>query len=211
MKNIRTVRRLGFVLMLGAALLSGCAGGLGTTKHTTLIETVPTQAVCELQGTGYVMRLNTPARIDIPKAASPVTMICRARGFRPLKTTLKPQFNPKILGNFMLVSTLGIVSDMVGGHDEIYPKRRLLNLEPLAFANRTARDKWFNGFRRATLIRWGMILDAMRMSCDGHDDTVCQSVVAEQAQKRDVEIASLERRRQSAELAERPDKLIPKK
>lgn len=206
MRNRRTVVRHGFVLMLGLLMLGGCAGGLGTTRHTTLIETIPKQAICELQGTDYAVRINTPARLEIPKTASPVTMICQAPGFRPLRTILKPQFNPKILGNFMLVSTLGIMSDMIGGHDTIYPKRRQLNLEPVTFATRAARDLWFNGFRRATLIRWGMILDALRQACDGHDDTACQSVVAEQVQKRDVEIASLERRRQSAELAERSEK-----
>jgi hypothetical protein len=117
MKNIRTVLRPGGVLILGAALLSGCAGGLGTTKHATLIETIPEQTVCELRGTGYAIRINTPARLEIPKTASPVTMVCQAAGFRPLQIILKPQFNPKIRGNFVLVSTLSIMSDMIGGHD----------------------------------------------------------------------------------------------
>ena len=208
MKNIRIALRPGNALTLGALLLSGCAGGLGTTRHTTLIETIPEQAVCELRGTGYAVRINTPARLEIPKAASPVTMVCQAAGFHPLQVSLKPQFNPRILGNFMLVSTLGIMSDMIGGHDEIYPKRQQLNLQPVAFPTLAARDLWFNGYRRATLIRWSMTLDALSQLCDGHEDTVCQAIVAEQAQQRDVEIASLERLRDSAqvldELAELP-------
>ncbi len=187
-------------------LVSACAGGMGTTRHTTLIETSPEKAVCNLRGTGYALRVETPARLEIPKAASPVALTCQAAGFHPLQTTLTPQFNPRILGNFLLGSATGIVSDMIGGHDEIYPTRQLLNLEPVAFASQTMRDRWFGRYRRATLIRWDMTLNDLRMSCDGHEDTVCHAIVTGEEKKRDAELASLERRRASAALAEPPDR-----
>tara|TARA_R110000787_G_scaffold133841_2_gene246280 strand:+ start:96 stop:731 length:636 start_codon:yes stop_codon:yes gene_type:complete len=196
------------VLLVCTGLLSGCAGGLGTTRHTTLIATDPQPATCDLRGAGYSTRIATPARLEIPKSAAPVTMTCRADGHRPFETTLKPQFNPKILGNFMIGSTLGMLSDMVGGHDTIYPRRLTINLEPLAFASLDDRDRWFDRFRRSTWIRWQMTLDALGETCDGQEDTLCHDRIAVQQDVRDTELAALERRRNAArvleDLAERP-------
>lgn len=196
------------VLLVSAALLGGCAGGLGTTRHTTQIATDPPSATCDLQGANYAMRIVTPARLEIPKAAAPVTMTCRADKHRSFATILKPQFNPKILGNFMIGSTLGMVSDMIGGHDTIYPKRLTINLEPLAFASLDARDRWFDRFRRSTWIRWQIALNALSETCDGQEDTLCHDRIAVQQSARDTELAALERRRNAArvldDLAERP-------
>ena len=194
----RTRKGVCGVLLVSAALLGGCAGGLGTTQHSTLIATDPPSATCDLQGADYATRIVTPARLEIPKSAAPVTMTCQTDRHQPFKTILKPQFNPKILGNIMIGSTLGIVSDMMGGHDSIYPKRLTINLEPLAFATLDSRDLWFDRFRRSTWIRWQIALDALSETCDGQEDTLCHDRITVQRDARDTELAALERRRQAA-------------
>ena len=204
----RTRKGVCGALLVSTGLLGGCAGGLGTTRHSTVIATDPPSATCDFQGANYSTRIITPARLEIPKSASPVTMTCRADKHRPFETTLKPQFNPKILGNFMIGSTLGIVSDMMGGHDSIYPKQLTINLEPVAFTTLDTRDRWYDRFRRSTWIRWQIALNALSETCDGQEDTLCHDRITVQQSARDTELAALERRRQDArvldDLAERP-------
>ncbi len=195
-------------ILLTAGSISGCAGGMGTVRHTTLIETEPAGAVCALKGDGFASEAIAPARVEIPKAAAPIALTCRAAGHKPLEVVLKPLFNPKIFGNFAVGSSLGLVSDMIGGHDEIYPKRVRLNLEPNAFATVAARDAWFDRYRRATRIRWQMRLNALGEECDGTEDTLCHARVENRARERDAQLATLERRRDAAriadDIAERP-------
>lgn len=91
--------------------LAACASVVGSTESSVQIRTNPDKARCELTGhDGFSARVETPASVTIPTAAAPVTVTCRAAGFRPTSYTLDATADGWIWGNSALMVATGGVA-----------------------------------------------------------------------------------------------------
>ncbi|HLO78415.1 MAG TPA: hypothetical protein VK196_18320 [Magnetospirillum sp.] len=101
-------------MLLGVAGLMGlaaCASVVSSTSSDVLIRTNPDKARCDLAGyEGFSASVDTPATVTVPAAASPVTVTCRAPGFRPSSYTLNASADGWIWGNSALVIATGGVA-----------------------------------------------------------------------------------------------------
>ncbi len=192
------------ILAAGSAalLLAGCAGGFSSDLVETRISTENTKARCSLNGTGYTLSIQTPARVVLPKEAAPITLSCQAPGHRNFATQLRPLFNVKLLGNLAAISSVGVIIDMLNGHDEKYPKRVHIYMEPTTFPTARERDDWYHRYRVHITRKWDRIV--------GEADDVCHETTGEegncrsglQALKadRNRELQLLEARRRNARI-----------
>lgn len=78
-----------WVGLLGIAGLTACASVVSPSTTDVQIRTNPDAAQCDLTGfEDFSASVHTPASVAIPTNASPVTVVCRAPGFRPTSYTL---------------------------------------------------------------------------------------------------------------------------
>jgi hypothetical protein len=91
--------------------LAACASVVGSTESSVQVRTNPDKARCDLTGhEGFSASVETPATISIPNAAAPVTVTCRADGFRPTSYTLDATADGWIWGNSALMIATGGVA-----------------------------------------------------------------------------------------------------
>lgn len=200
MTTTKGVRRL--AACAAVLLLAGCAGGFSSDLVETRIFTENTRAQCTLTGTGYSHVLQTPGRVVLPKEAAPITLSCQAPGHRTFVTTLKPLFNVKLLGNLLAVSSIGMFIDMMNGHDEKYPKRVHIYMEPTAFPTARERDDWYRRYRVHIARKWDRIVGEADDVCndDVGEQGNCQSGVQALKADRERELQLLEARRRTARI-----------
>ncbi|MGE5478391.1 MAG: hypothetical protein ACM3Q1_17185 [Bacteroidales bacterium] len=108
---MRTVRGLRVILgCAGLLALAACASVVSSTRSDVQIRTNPDKAHCDLKGyEGFATSVETPATVTIPTAAAPVTVTCKAPGFRPTSYTLDASADGWIWGNSaFLVATGGV-------------------------------------------------------------------------------------------------------
>lgn len=88
--------------------LAACASVVSSTQSEVQIRTNPDKARCDLLGhEGFSASIETPATITVPSAAAPVTVTCRAAGFRTTSYTLDATADGWIWGNTALVMATG--------------------------------------------------------------------------------------------------------
>ncbi|NFV79153.1 hypothetical protein [Magnetospirillum aberrantis] len=106
---MRIARTVGMVMAGGMAMaLAACASVVGSTESEVQIRTNPDNAHCDLSGyEGFAASVETPAAISIPNVAAPVTVTCRAPGFRPTSYTLNASADGWIWGNSALFLASG--------------------------------------------------------------------------------------------------------
>lgn len=94
----------------GIATLAACASVVSSTKSDVQIRTNPDKAQCDLRGFGgYAASVETPATLAVPASAAPVTVTCKAPGFRPTSHTLNTSADGWIWGNSVfMVATGGV-------------------------------------------------------------------------------------------------------
>lgn len=198
-------------LVLVSSLVVGCAGGLGNDASVTTLSSEPSLAACSLRGTGYAMTVTTPAHLTLPKEAAPVRVSCSKVGHKTFLTDVKPLFNEKILNNFLLLSTVGMLVDMIGGHESKYPEKIHLNLEPTIFSDADARDRWFGRYKAHITLKWDRIVSEVSDFCvagSGEDgDCMANVRAAEVARTKALERVELRRkgaRVKNSNTAQRP-------
>ena len=101
------------VVLGGAGLLAlaACASVVGSTSSEVQIRTNPDKAQCDLKGyEGFSASVQTPATVSIPSGASPVTVSCKAPGFRQTSYTLNASADGWIWGNSALFAITGGVA-----------------------------------------------------------------------------------------------------
>jgi uncharacterized protein YceK len=98
-------------LALAAGVLSaltGCASVLGSSTSTVQVRTNPDHAHCDLKGRDdFAMAVETPASVDLPGAAAPITVTCWAPGYRATVNTLSASSNGWIWGNSAMIAATG--------------------------------------------------------------------------------------------------------
>lgn len=180
--------------------LSACAGGFSKDLTQTKISTEPAGATCSLVGTGYSKSIKTPAKVILPKEAAPIRVSCKVAGHRTFVAKVKPVFNEKILNNFLVGSSMGVLVDMMNGHDTKYPDRVHMNMEPTSFVSVEARDEWFRRYRNHVAKTWDRVVQELSDNCNdasGEEGGCMLDVKATEAKKVRA-LATLEQQRRRA-------------
>lgn len=130
----------GFRILLGGAglmALAACASVVSSTKSDVQIRTNPDKAQCDIKGfEGYSASVETPATVTIPTSAAPVTVTCKAPGFRPTSYTLDATADGWIWGNSALfvatggVAVLGALVDESRAAGKSYAEEVHYDLSP---------------------------------------------------------------------------------
>ena len=180
--------------------LSGCAGGFKQDFAPTQISTDPIGATCHLVGTGFAKTVKTPAKLVLPKKAGPISIRCRAAGHRAFVAKVKPVFNARILNNFLVGSSMGMLVDMMNGHDSKMPERVHMNMEPTSFAHAEARDAWFRRYKHHVTRQWDYAVRELSDNCNdaGGEDGACLLEVRAIEDKKIYALAVLEQQRRRA-------------
>lgn len=182
--------------------LVGCAGGLSNDISVTKLSTDPPSARCSLQGKNYAETVTTPVRLILPKEAAPVSVTCSRAGHKTFRVKLKPLFNAEILTNFLLMSSVGMLIDMINGHDSKYPERVHLNLEPVLFNDARARDLWYDRYRSHVTRKWNRIVSEVSDRCNeaSGEQGNCGADVNDVRQRRIRALNLVEQKRKAAKI-----------
>lgn len=130
----------GFRIVLGGAglmALAACASVVSSTTSDVQIRTNPDKAQCDIKGfEGFSASVETPATVTIPSSAAPVTVTCKAAGFRPTSYTLDATADGWIWGNSALfvatggVAVLGALVDESRAAGKSYAEEVHYDLSP---------------------------------------------------------------------------------
>lgn len=192
-----------------AGMTGACASIVSNTDSTTYIQTEPENARCELHGQDFKRVLNTPASLALPAKAAPLTVACVADGYRITTETLDTKIDGWIFGNILFGGLIGVAVDAARGSGQKFPPQFTVILEPERFANSAARDAFYDKRRDDAAERWHKAIGELQSQCGGDGGAApaaandCARRLAEAAEKRDKELAAIERRRQTAVTAER--------
>lgn len=120
-----------------AASLAACASVVGSSQSSVTIRTNPEKSLCALKGgDGFTAQVETPAVLGIPHSAAPVTVTCKAAGFRPSTYILDATADGWIWGNsaFIIatggVAVLGALVDESRGAGKSYADEVQYDLSP---------------------------------------------------------------------------------
>jgi hypothetical protein len=117
--------------------LGGCATVVRSSSADVHLVTRPGSARCDLSGAGgWQAAVDTPAVLAIPRAAAPITVVCRAPGFRRTVASLQATAGGWIWGNSALfvatagAAVLGAAIDESLGSNRTYDPELVVDLDP---------------------------------------------------------------------------------
>ena len=183
-------------LILAAPLFAGCASIVSDDNSTTYFETDPEKARCVLHGQDFRRVVETPGSVTLNSEAAPITVACKADGYRETAEVLDTSMDGWILGNIIFGGVVGAVVDAARGAGQKFPPRFMVVLEPSTFSTGAERDDWYDRRRRLVVEKWARVISQAEGQCS--DDTVddaCEAQVKELQVKRDTELKHLEARR----------------
>lgn len=128
--------------------------------------------------------------------AAPITVACKADGYRETAEVLDTSMDGWILGNIIFGGIVGVAVDAARGAGQKFPPRFMVVLEPSTFSTAAARDDWYGRRRRLVEEKWETVFSQVEGQCT--DDTVddaCEGQVKELQVQRDAELKQLEARR----------------
>lgn len=97
-----------WVILAAGLVLAGCASMVNGSTSEVTVATRPEGARCTLTGgEGFAAEITTPARLDIPHKAAPVTVACQAPGYRRTVNTLNSGASGWLWGNSALIAMTG--------------------------------------------------------------------------------------------------------
>ena len=186
-------------LILVAPLFVGCASIVSDDESTTYIETDPEKARCELHGQDFRRVIETPDSMRLPSEAAPITIACKADGYRETAEVLDTSMDGWIIGNIIFGGIIGVAVDAARGAGQKFPPRFMVVLEPSSFSTAAERDDWYDRRRRLLEDRWEKAISQVEGQCsDTAVDDACEQQVKELQVKRDAELKKLESRRDRA-------------
>ena len=187
-------------LILAAPLFAGCASIVSDDDSTTYFETDPEKARCVLHGQDFRRVVETPTSMSLPSEAAPITVACKADGYRETAEVLDTSMDGWILGNIIFGGVVGAVVDAARGAGQKFSPRFMIVLEPSTFSTGAERDDWYDR-RRRLVVEWARVISQAETQCS--DDTVddaCEDRVKELRVKRDAEPKQLEDHRGRAQV-----------
>jgi hypothetical protein len=136
--------------VLATLMVAGCASMVNGPSSEVDMVTQPAGARCSLKGSdGFSAELTTPAKLQLPHKAAPITVACEAPGYRRTVNTLNTGGNGWLWGNAAFIAVtggaavLGLVVDEVVGAGSSY--RKDFNMDLDAEAARRIRATQRNG------------------------------------------------------------------
>lgn len=124
-------------MVTGVLGVAACASVISSTSSDVQVRTNPDKAQCELKGyEGFSASVETPATISVPTSAAPVTVTCRAPGYRPTSYTLDASADGWIWANSALfvasggVAVLGALVDESRSAGKVYSEEVHYQLSP---------------------------------------------------------------------------------
>jgi len=190
------VTRLVPVMLLGS--LSACASIVSDNDSTTYIGSEPEGARCELHGQDFKRVITAPDSMTLPAEAAPITVSCKADGYRTTTAELDTSMDGWIVGNLLFGGLIGVAVDAARGAGQKYPPQLTVLLDPEAFDSVAARDDWYDRRRRDLEEKWESAIQQLESKCARDKTELCGNKVKEAEAQRDQEIEELERRRTSA-------------
>ena len=137
-------------MVLAALMVAGCASMVNGPSSEVDMVTQPAGARCSLTGgNGFSADLVTPANLQIPHKAAPITVACEAPGYRRTVNTLNTGGSGWLWANTAFIAVtggaavLGLVVDEVVGASTSY--RKDFNMDLDAEAVRRVRATQRNG------------------------------------------------------------------
>jgi len=124
------------IAVMSSAALAACGSLVGLTSSTVQVATNPPNSHCVLKGHDFTAAIDTPASVEVPKAAAPVTVTCTAEGRRPTSYTLTASSNGWNWGNSALIgvssgaAVLALVVDETWGGGHGYAESVKYELDP---------------------------------------------------------------------------------
>ena len=198
----RTVAKLtAIAFIMTSHVLIGCASIVSETDSTTYIETEPEKARCELHGQDFRRVIDTPASVHLDADAAPVTVSCKADGYRETAEVLDTSMDGWILGNIIFGGIIGVAVDAARGAGQKFPPRFMVILDPLGFPTIGERDDWYDRRRRQVEEKWEKAVGYAEAQCNSGRDTDsddCDREVGQLQAKRDTELEQIEGRRDRA-------------
>ena len=189
------------VLSVAAPLFVGCASIVSDDDSTTYIETDPEKARCELHGQDFRRVIETPSSLHLNADAAPITVSCKADGYRETAEVLDTSMDSWILGNIIFGGIIGVAVDAARGAGQKFPPRFMVVLDPLGFSTTGERDDWYDRRRKQVEDKWEKAIAYAESQCSSGrntDDDACERKVEELQAKRDAELEQLENRRGQA-------------
>lgn len=180
--------------------LASCASIVSDNDSTTYIQTEPETARCELHGQDFVRVVNTPDSIQLPAEAAPITIACKAEGYKTTTANLDTSMDGWIVGNLLFGRVIGLAVDAARGAGQKYPAQVMVALEPEAFDSIAHRDRWYDERRAAIEAKWDEQISKAKNSCNTNPERhqECASQAEELGEQSDKEIEAFEERRLSA-------------
>lgn len=194
------------LLCLGSlGLLSACASIVSDNKSTTYLQTEPVEkARCELHGQDFTRVVFTPTSINLPSDAAPITVACKASGYRNTVHELDTKLDGWIFGNIIFGGIIGGVIDVARGAGQKYPPQITILLDPESFTNTAARDSHYDVRKQEVLTKWKNIMSEIQSQCSSSKNagppTDCSGKIEEAEQRKQKELDEIEARRKGSKL-----------
>jgi hypothetical protein len=189
----------------GFLLLCSCATVVSGTSQDVAVETEPQGARCTFSrgAEGDLGSIGpTPGKLHLTRRKEAVTITCTRDGFEPSVETVESIFTGATVGNILLGGIVGAAVDAASGANNWYPDRVIIPMAPVSFANATERDAYFDG--TAARIRETVAADSKKIldACNPSKREFCQIDVQRLETARDKALASIDRQRAAARIAD---------
>jgi hypothetical protein len=197
---MRNTKRISSILAL-ALVLPGCASIVSDNNSGTYIETDPEKARCELHGQDFKRVVETPNSIILPSSAAPITVACKAEGFKNTSALLDTKLDGWIFGNLLFGGIIGVAVDAARGAGQKFPPRFSLVLEPERFRTLAERDLYFDARRMAAEEKWTRIMSDITTQCNSGSEGErpdCSQRKDQAKSEREKELAAIEDKRSKA-------------
>lgn len=147
MKTVYVVTSV--ALVASVVMLGGCATIVARPAHSfEVISDV--EARCEVSDKAGSRTVTVPGPVPADPRHGPAQLACSRDGYKPYHTTVAPEFNAAVVGNFIFGGIVGAAVDVGTGNHKRYPGQVFLVMEPEHFESGAARDAWL-AYREQTL------------------------------------------------------------
>ena len=125
-----------FIIVFIAIIISGCATVFSGTRQTLHIQAIDVknndilaQARCTVMdgaGGSYYVN-NNPGTVTVVRSSGPISVLCKADGYKQLNTSVGDSFNPASLIN--VIFWPGFLVDAATGAYKKFPSHYLVAME----------------------------------------------------------------------------------
>lgn len=194
---------LSLCLFCLALLSGGCASIISDDESTTYIETIPECAECTLHGQDFKRKITTPDSIHLPSEAAPITISCKAEGYRTTSEVMDTKMDGWIFGNIIFGGIIGAVVDAGRGAGQKFPPKFTVQLDPVSFRTAQLRDEYYKERSDTLAARYdSLIRKAETRYKSDNDQSRLERAVAKLEKEKADKLDELERRRISSILIE---------